>query len=131
MAATQSRPSQTQPNRTGNAQRKPRKDTPPPKPLQTLVFDSVGDRKYALQVGRARNDNPYIKLVEGVPQGDGTFRRFSICVWSEDWQSFFAAIDELRDYIRDNDLRTPENHKYDPNKPRGRKGGGKAAGNAS
>lgn len=95
-----------------------KRTSPPPKPLQTLAFDSVGNRKYALQVGRARNDNPYLKLVEGVPQDDGTYRRFNITIWSEDFDAFFAAVDELRDYIRDNDVRTPDGHKYDPNKLR-------------
>ncbi len=94
---------------------------PAPKPLHTRVFDSVGNRKYAVQVGRARNDNPYLKLVEGVPQDDGTFRRFNITIWSEDFDAFFAAVDELRDYIRDNNIRTPEGHKFDPNKPRRRR----------
>lgn len=112
MAAAQA---QRSPQRAGKRAR------PQPKPLKTLVFDSVGPRKYALQVGRARNDNPFIKLVEGVPQDDGTFRRFSINIWSEDFDSFFAAIDELRDYVRDNDIRTPADHKYDPDKSKKRK----------
>jgi len=105
------------------------KGKPQPKPLKTLVFDSVGPRKYALQVGRARNDNPYIKLVEGVPQDDGSFRRFSINIWSEDFDAFFAMMDELRDYIRDNDIRTPADHKYDPEKAKRRKKGRSRSGN--
>lgn len=113
------------PSRTVGNRKPARKDTPPPKPLKTLVFDSVGNRKYALQVGRARNENPYMKLVEGVPQDDGTFRRFTVNIWSEDWQSFFAMLDEMRDYIHENDLRTPDNHKYDPSKPRRKKTGGR------
>jgi len=94
------------------------KGKPQPKPL-----------KYALQVGRARNDNPYIKLVEGVPQDDGSFRRFSINIWSEDFDAFFAMMDELRDYIRDNDIRTPADHKYDPEKAKRRKKGRSRSGN--
>lgn len=123
MSATQS-PAAQSASRPSRRTQPPKKENPPPKPLKTVVFDSVGNRRYALQVGRARNDNPYFKLVEGVPQDDGTYRRFMINIWSEDWQSFFAAVDEMRQYIHDNDLRTPENHKYDPNKSRRRKSGG-------
>ncbi len=54
MTITQDRPRAQQPKRQGEV-------------LKTWVFDSVGPRKYALQIQRAGNGNPFLKLVEGVP----------------------------------------------------------------
>jgi hypothetical protein len=93
-----------------------------PRPLQEVVktwaFDSVGNRKYALQIKKASNGNPCLKIVEGVPQPDGTFRRFELTVWSEDWPRLFETIDGLRAFVAENNIRTPDGHKFDPNKPR-------------
>jgi hypothetical protein len=89
-------------------------------PIKTWAFDSAGTRKYALQIARASNGNPCLRLVEGVPQPDGTFRKFSLNVWSEDFDALFTALDEVRTYIRDNNIRTPPGHKYEPSKRQGR-----------
>jgi hypothetical protein len=102
----------------GPAQRKE------PENIKTWAFDSIGTRKYALQIKKAGNGNPFIKLTEGVPQNDGTFRKFSIVIWSEDLERFFTTMDELRTFIAQNSIRTPEGHKYDPIK-RPRKFGNK------
>jgi hypothetical protein len=84
--------------------------------VKTWAFDSVGPRKYALQIRRASNGNPCLKIVEGVPQGDGTFRKFHLTVWSEDFDRFFEVLDTARAFMRENDLKTPPGHKYDPRK---------------
>lgn len=83
--------------------------------VKTWAFASVGPRKYALQIQKASNGNPLLLIVEGKPQDDGTFRRISVYVWSEDFERLFAALDEVRVYMREHDIRTPANHKYDAN----------------
>ena len=95
----------------GTAKAKPTQEV-----VKTWAFDSVGNRKYALQIKKASNGNPCIKIVEGVPQPDGTFRRFELTVWSEDWPRLFETFDGLRGFITDNNIRTPDGHKFDPNK---------------
>lgn len=91
---------------------------PPQEVVKTWAFDSVGNRKYALQIKKASNGNPCLKIVEGVPQQDGTFRKFDLTFWSEDWPRLFAMLDEVRAYMKEHNIKTPEGHKYDPNKPR-------------
>lgn len=88
--------------------------------VKTWAFDSVGTRKYALQIKKASNGNPCLKIVEGVPSqnGDGTYRKFDITIWSEDFDRLFAALDEVRAYMKEHNIKTPEGHKYDPTKPR-------------
>ena len=51
-----------------------------------------------------------------VPQADGAFRKFDLTIWSEDWPRLFETMDALRAYVADNNIRTPEGHKYDPNR---------------
>lgn len=92
-------------------------------PVKTWAFDSVGTRKYALQIRRAANGNPCLKIVEGVPQEDGTFRKFHLTVWSEDFQQLFNTLDEVRAFMQANNIRTPDGHRYTPRKngaPKGR-----------
>src|SRR4051794_30021425 len=36
--------------------------------VKTWAFDSVGPRKYAIQIKKAGNGNPCLKIVEGVKQ---------------------------------------------------------------
>jgi hypothetical protein len=86
--------------------------------VKTWSFDSVGNRKYALQIKKASNGNPCLMIVEGVPQADGTFRKFNVTVWSEDFAQLFRTLDEVRAYLAEHDIKTPEGHKYDPNRPR-------------
>ena len=86
----------------------------PPQVIKTWAFDSVGPRKYALQIRRAANGNPCLKIVEGVPQPDGTFRRFELTFWSEDFPRLFQTLEEVRAYMQANNIRTPDGHKYDP-----------------
>lgn len=88
--------------------------------VNTWSFDSKGPRKYALQIKRAKNGNPCLKIVEGVPQEGGTFRKFHLTIWSEDFDTLFTKLDEVRAYMQEHDIRTPDGHKYDPNKPRGK-----------
>lgn len=90
--------------------------------VQTWAFDSVGDRKYALQIQRAKNGNPCLRIVEGVPQGDGTFRKFDLTIWSEDFGALWEAMDEVRAYIEQHGIRTPPGHRYEPSKHRGKRG---------
>lgn len=94
------------------------KARPPQEVIKTWAFDSVGTRKYAIQIKKASNGNPCVKIVEGVPQADGTFRKFDITIWSEDFAKLFATLDEVRTYMAEHKIKTPEGHKYDPNKPR-------------
>jgi hypothetical protein len=98
-----------------------RKSPPPQQIIKTWAFDSVGTRKYALQIKKAANGNPCMKIVEGVPQTDGTFRKFDITIWSEDFERLFTTLDEVRQFMKDNNIKTPDGHKYDPNKPKGNK----------
>lgn len=92
------------------------KPKPEPQIVKTWLFDSVGTRKYALQIRKASNGNPSLRIVEGVPQEDGTYRKFSITVWSEDFARLFATVDEVRTYIAQNNIKTPAGHKYDAGK---------------
>jgi len=84
--------------------------------IKTWSFDSVGPRKYALQIAKAANGNPSLMLVEGKPQEDGTYRRSSVFVWSEDFAKFFATLGEVKQFIAANHIETPRGHKYDPNR---------------
>lgn len=86
--------------------------------VKTWAFDSVGNRKYALQIRKASNGNPCIKIVEGVPQANGTFHKFDLTIWSEDWPRLFETLDALRVFVAENNIRTPEGHKFDPNRKR-------------
>jgi hypothetical protein len=91
--------------------------------VKTWAFDSLGDRKYALQIQKASNGNPCLKIVEGVPQEDGTFRKFNITIWSEDFERLWSALDDVRAYMTEHDIRTPDGHKYVPGgKKKGTKG---------
>jgi hypothetical protein len=106
----------------------------PKKPLEvikTWAFDSAGTRKYAMQLRKAGNGNPCLKIVEGVPQPDGTFRRFDLTFWSEDWSRLFEVLDEVRGFIAQNNIRTPDGHKYEPVKWWARNGAGTAAKDAN
>lgn len=93
-----------------------RRSKPSGEVIKTWVFDSVGPRKYALQLRRASNGNPCLRLVEGVPREDGSFAKFHVTVWSEDFRRFGATLDEARAYIRDRNIRTPHGHKWTPSK---------------
>lgn len=79
--------------------------------VKTMAFDSVGVRKYALQIQKASNGNPCLRIVEGTPKDDGSFRKFDLRIWSEDWPSFFEAMDQMRQFIERNNIRTPEGHR--------------------
>lgn len=92
-------------NRSSGQPRKPRTN------VKTWAFDSVGTRKYALQIQKAANGNPCLRIVEGVPQDDGSFRKFDVTIWSEDFARLFATLDEARVFIEQNNIRTPSNHK--------------------
>jgi hypothetical protein len=98
---------------------------PPQEIVKTWAFDSVGNRKYALQIKKASNGNPCLKIVEGVPskEAEGTFRKFDITIWSEDFERLFATLDEVRSYMKEHNIKTPEGHKFDPNKPPRRRSG--------
>ena len=110
-----------------SSQRRPtgtRRGGEPIKPqevIKTWAFDSVGVRKYALQIRKASNGNPCLKIVEGVPQPDGTFRKFDLTIWSEDWPRLFETVDAVRAFITQQNIRTPEGHKYEPGKKKWRK----------
>ena len=95
---------------TGRGQRKPREI------VKTWAFDSLGTRKYAFQIQKASNGNPCLVFVEGVPQDDGTFRKFSLTIWSEDFERLFETLDQVRSYMIENDIKTPPGHKYVPGK---------------
>jgi hypothetical protein len=106
---------------TATARRTAGNSKPAGEVVKTWSFDSKGPRKYALQIKRAKNGNPCLKIVEGIPQDDGTFRKFHLTVWSEDFDALFNTLDEVRAYMQENGIRTPDGHKYDPNKPRRKK----------
>lgn len=97
------------------------KDRPPQEVVKTWAFDSVGTRKYALQIRKASNGNPCLKIVEGVPQNDGTFRKFDLTIWSEDWPRLFETLDAARAFIAENNIRTPQGHKWEPGKKKWQK----------
>jgi hypothetical protein len=91
--------------------------------VKTWLFESAGSRKYAVQIQKASNGNPCVRIVEGLPQDDGTFRKFSVTVWSEDFERLFATLDEVRAYIGEHGIRTPPGHTWT-----GRKGGKRPGG---
>ncbi len=72
-----------------------RADSKPRRPkrenIKTWVFDSAGNRKYAIQIQKASNGNLCLTLIEGVPQDDGTYRKFNITFWSEDFDRLFST----------------------------------------
>ena len=111
-----------------NAQTARRTQKRPRENVKTWVFDSIGTRKYAIQIQKASNGNPCLTIVEGVPQDDGTYRKFNITFWSEDFPRLFSMFDEVRQYITDNDIKTPPGPKYTPGK--GPRKGAKARPNA-
>lgn len=94
----------------GNKNKKPRES------LKVVSFDSTGIKKYALQLQKAFNGNPCLRIVEGTPMEDGSFRKFDLTFWSEDFDNLFKALDEIRDFINKNDVRTPEGHVWKPRK---------------
>src|SRR5262245_66635893 len=100
---------------TGTPARPDTRQRKPQQVINTWGFDSTGTRKYALKIKKASNGNPCLKIVEGVPQADGTFRRFELTFWSEDFAMLFAKLEEVRGYIAQHNIRTPEGHKYVPN----------------
>lgn len=83
--------------------------------VKTWLFDSIGTRKYAVQIKKASNGNPCLKIVEGVPAANGTYHKFDITIWSEDFERLFTTLDEVRAYITEHNIRTPPGHSYDPN----------------
>ena len=85
--------------------------------LKTWSFDSAGDKKYALQIQRAANGNPCLRIVQGTPQADGSYRKFDITIWSEDFATLFDKLEEVSAYIEEYKIRTPPDHVYRP-KPR-------------
>ena len=95
--------------------------------VNTWSFDSIGERKYAVQIRKASNGNPCLKIVEGLPQEDGTYRKFHLTVWSEDFERFWSTLDEVRAYMAEHDIRTPEGHKYVPGGKKKRKKAGASA----
>jgi hypothetical protein len=100
--------------------RRPREAKAQREIIKTWTFDSAGPKKYALQLQKASNGNPCLRIVEGVPQPDGTFRKFDITIWSEDFSSFFQTFEQMKQHIAANNIRTPAGHKYDPSaKPKG------------
>lgn len=90
------------------------RNSKPRESLKTIAFDSVGDKKFALQVQRAHNGNPCLRIVQGTPQQDGTYRKFDLTFWSEDWDSLFEALDEMREFIDAEGIATPKGHKWTP-----------------
>jgi hypothetical protein len=94
--------------------------------VRAWTFQSAGPRKYALQIQKAANGNPCLRIVEGTPLQDGTFRKFDLTIWSEDFGAFFETLEQVRSYITEHNIRTPEGHKYDPNRPR--RGGPRSGG---
>lgn len=91
------------------------KSGPPGETVKTWSFDSAGPRKYAVQIRKASNGNPCLRLVEGVPNKAGDdFRKFDITIWSEDFEKLWNVLDEARAYMAEHDIRTPDGHKYVP-----------------
>jgi hypothetical protein len=109
---------------TGRPQSARRNGGSPPQReiVKTWAFDSLGPRKYAIQIQKASNGNPCLKLVEGVPQDDGTFRKFNITIWSEDFDKLWETVDQVRAFMVEHDIKTPPGHKYVPGKKGGAKG---------
>ncbi|MGI9012986.1 MAG: hypothetical protein ACR2GY_01910 [Phycisphaerales bacterium] len=82
--------------------------------LRVITFDSAGDRKFALQLQKAKNGNPCLRIVQGVPQPDGTYRKFDLTFWSEDFAALFDALDAMREHIEEHNIRTPDGHAWKP-----------------
>lgn len=100
-------------SRPRTLRRAPKRET-----LKTWAFDSRGDRKYALQLQRASNGNPCLRIVLGTPQNDGSFRKFDITIWSEDFALLFENFDAMRAYVEANGITTPPDHSWTPHSKR-------------
>ncbi len=79
--------------------------------LNTIAFDSKGPRKYAVQLQKAGNGNPCLKIIEGIPNDDGSFRKIYLTIYSEDFEAFFRALGDTYRVITDQQISTPKNHK--------------------
>ena len=110
MSTTTSRPRKQW---TGK-KRKPGEAAASRESLKVIAFDSAGDRKFALQLQKAKNGNPCLRIVQGAPQKDGSYRKFDLTFWSEDFESLFDALDEMRSYIDEKNIRTPADHNWKP-----------------
>lgn len=117
--ATKSTSNGSQATRSSRDRKPPQRET-----LGTWAFDSVGPKKYALQLQKASNGNPCLRIVEGREQKDGSYKKFDLTIWSEDFEKFFEAFDALRNHIAEHNVRTPDGHKYTPAKNGQRRGGG-------
>lgn len=93
-----------------------RKSTPqsPRESIKTWTFDSVGDKKYALQLQRAYNGNPCLRIVQGSLQDDGSYRKFDITIWSVDFTTLFENLKKVSAYIVEHKIHNPPNHVYRP-----------------
>ena len=109
----------SKPTRTGGFGKKSKKR--PRETLNTIAFDSVGPRKYAVQLYKAGNGNPVLKIVEGIPNGDGSFRKIYLTVYSEDFERFFQALGDTYRFIQDHHIATPKDHKTPKTMPPRRK----------
>ena len=68
-------------------------------------FKSVGQRTYAAQVSRARNDNQFITLIEGRRDKEtGEVKKSKLLVFSEDFDEFFKLLQDISGWIKQHPL---------------------------
>lgn len=70
--------------------------------LTTLAFDSVrpGILKHAVQVQRDQDDGRlYLRIVQGVPNDDGTFTKTELVYDSADLDNLFESLQAARECV--------------------------------
>lgn len=76
-----------------------------PKIIHQTFFKSVGPRTYASQLKELANGNHMLLLTEGRrDEVSGELRKTRLCVFSEDFQAFFAMLKESAEFIKSHPL---------------------------
>ena len=82
--------------------------------LFTFKFGG-GKRKYYLDVKRDQHGEKYIVLSESTRKEGEKKMRNRVMVWKEDFLDFIDAVEEMREYLEDNDdLKEEDRRKLSP-----------------
>lgn len=97
----------TSPSGPARSETSPSRESAPPASEAPILFQdyfkSMGPRTYAAQVKEARNGNHFMVFTEGKRDDKtGEIRKTKLLVFSEDFETFFRMVDNVRDFVRDN-----------------------------
>lgn len=73
-----------------------------------------GKRKYYLDVKQDQRGEKYIVLSESSRKEGDQKMRNRVMIWKEDFIDFLEAIEDLHDYLEDEDELKPEDRREDP-----------------